>query len=58
MLNPERVDYKDGLIEIGFSSDGKEVLEIVLKENDAFRLGKMLIEQTNLVAKRERRIKC
>lgn len=57
MLNPERVDFCKDLIEIGLSSDGIEVLQIVLTESDAYNLGKMIIEQTNLKAKRKRRQK-
>jgi len=53
-MNPERVDYVNGMIEIGFTVDGVEELEIRLSENDAFRLHKMLLEQTNIKAKRER----
>ena len=55
MLNPEYVDYdkrKKNMLNVGFADpEGDEVLSIPLGFDEAFRLGKMLIEQTTMIAK-------
>jgi hypothetical protein len=47
MLNPEYVDVNKGnpdLINIGFTSDGYNVIEISIRKKDAPQLAKMLME--------------
>lgn len=59
MLSPEYVDVEKNLsnyiVKIGFVDDNVEpCFELLLTENDAFKLGTMLIEQTNMKAKEKR----
>ena len=60
MLNPEYVEYVDDSpfnknVKIGFTdSDMDLAFELILNESDAFDLGKMLLDQTSLKAKRKR----
>lgn len=47
MLNPEYVDedeHDKGLVNIGFSSDGNNAVEISIQKKDVFRFGRMLID--------------
>lgn len=57
MLNPECVDYSRGKVKIVFTDDAVDhALTIYLTEDDAFRLGQMLINQTNMPARENRRL--
>jgi hypothetical protein len=56
MLNPECVDYSRGKIKIVFTDDAVDhALTVYLTEDDAFRLGQMLIDKTNYPAREKRR---
>ena len=58
MLNPEYVDWVNGNVKIGFTDeDAEQVLEIILQESDGFKLHKMLLEKTNMIAKNNRMVK-
>jgi hypothetical protein len=55
MLNPEYVDYDENdpsALKLGFSSDGEDVVEIVIRKEDAHRFGMMLIQKTRRRLKR------
>jgi hypothetical protein len=55
MLNPECVDYSRGKVKIVFTDDAVDhALTVYLSEDDAFRLGEMLIDKTNWPAKKAR----
>jgi hypothetical protein len=55
MLNPEYVDEIENdpsSLKLGFTSDGKNVVEVVIRRNDAHRFGMMLIHKYNEGRKR------
>ncbi len=59
MLNPEYVDFEregaEDIVKIGFSDeDGTQAIEIIISESDGFKLSKMLLYETNLIAKKRR----
>lgn len=57
MLNPECVDYSRGKVKVVFTDDAVDhAITIYLDEDDAFRLGEMLINKTNMKAREERRL--
>ena len=46
MLNPEYVDPDENdnsLLKLGFSSEGQNIVEIVIRKQDAHRFGLMLM---------------
>jgi hypothetical protein len=48
MLNPEYVDFVENdpdSLKLGFTSDGQNVIEIVIRIKDAHRLSEMLLER-------------
>jgi hypothetical protein len=56
MLNPEYVDPVENdpsSLKLGFTSDGQNVVEIVIRIKDAHRFGMMLIHKYNERRKRE-----
>jgi len=57
MLNPEYVDAVENdpeSLKLGFTSDGQNTVEIVIRRKDAHRLGMMLIHKYNERRRKQR----